>query len=90
MVMSQRHLQFCGILEEPVILNFTVCTVKLGQSFFYFSLYRPSRPNFLEIEKQIKVIFFNFIFYFPPTHASTVLEFSYVFSFSLFYCCQVD
>ena len=58
--------------------------------FFYFSFNRPSRPNFLEIEKKIKEIFFNFIFYFPLTHASTVLEFSYVFLFCLFYCCQVD
>ena len=52
--------------------------------FFYFSFYRPSRPIFLEIGKKIKEIFF--IFFFPPT----VLEFSYVFLFCLFYCCQVD
>ena len=53
----------------------------LRPEFFYFSFYRPSRPNFLEIEKKIKEIFFNFIFLFTPTHASTVLEFSYVFWF---------
>ena len=41
--------------------------------FFYFSFYRPSRPIFLKIE--------NFILYFPPTHASTVVEFNYVFRF---------
>ena len=46
--------------------------------FFNFSFYRPSLPNFLEIEKKLKEIFFNFIFYFPPTHVSTVLEFNYV------------
>ena len=37
----------------------------LRPEFFYFSFYRPSRPNFLEIEKKIKEIFFNFIFLFP-------------------------
>ena len=37
---------------------------QLGQSFFYFSFYRPFRPNFLKIEKKIKDIFFNFIFVF--------------------------
>ena len=54
-------------------------SVSIRPEFFYFSFYRPSRPNFLEIEKKIKEIFFNFIFYFPPTHASTVLKFSYFF-----------
>ena len=55
----------------------------LRPEFFYFSFYRPSRPNFLEIEKKIKEIFFSILFfYFPPTHASTVLEFSYVFWFN--------
>ena len=50
---------------------------------FYFSFYRPYRPNFLKIEKKIiKEIFFNFLFlFFPPTHASTVLEFN-----SFFFC----
>ena len=43
-----------------------VFLLHLGQSFFYFSFYGPSRPNFLKIEKQIiKEIFFNFIFVFP-------------------------
>ena len=32
---------------------------------FYFSFHRPSRPDFLKIEKKIKDIFFNFIFVFP-------------------------
>ena len=30
--------------------------------FFNFSFYRPDRPEFLKIEKKIKVLFFNFIF----------------------------
>ena len=59
--------------------------------FFYFSFYRPSRPNFWEIaKKKIKEIFFNFIFLFPSDSCQYSTEFSYVFSFCLFYCCQVD
>ena len=56
--------------------------------FFYFSFYRLSRPNFLKIK-----FFFSILFlYFPPTHATTVLKFKYmyVFSFSLFYCSKID
>ena len=66
------HIQllFCSALLSDFFIR---------PEFFYFSFYRTSRPNFLEIEKTIKEIVFNFIFYFPPTHASTVLEFSYVF-----------
>ena len=37
----------------------------LGQSFFIFRFTDPPEPNFLEIEKKIKEIFFNFIFLFP-------------------------
>ena len=59
--------------------------VILRPEFFYFSFYRPSLPNFLEIEKKIKEIFFNFIFYFPPTHAVQLC----FFCFCLFLCCQV-
>ena len=32
---------------------------------FYFSFYRPSRPNFLEIEKKIRDFFQFFFFLFP-------------------------
>ena len=48
--------------------------------FFYFSFYRPSRPNFLEIEKKIKEIFFNFIFLFPSDSCSLAMFFRFVFS----------
>ena len=37
---------------------------QIRPEFFYFSFYRPSRLNFLKIEKKIKDIFFNFIFVF--------------------------
>ena len=37
--------------------------IKLGQSFFYFSFYRPSQPNFLKSVKKIKD-FFQFYFCF--------------------------
>ena len=30
------------------------------------------------------------MYFFPPTHASSVLEFNYGFSFCRFYCSQVD
>ena len=59
---------------------------QLRPEFFYFSFYRPSRSNFLEIEKKIRDFFFNFIFLFPSVSCSSVM----FFSFCLFYCCQVD
>ena len=70
----------CKLVAQPCLSEklriITVSSTALFRPvFFYFSFYRPSRPNF---------------FYFPPTHASKVLEFSYVFLFCLFYCCQVD
>ena len=37
--------------------------VDLRPEFFYFLFYRPSRPNFLEIENKIKEIFFQFYFF---------------------------
>ena len=58
-----------------------IYTVKsLRPEFFYFSFYRPSRPNFLEIEKKIKEIFFNFIFLFPSDSCRSVMFFEFVFS----------
>ena len=78
-------------IKKPYSMLHIILTDNIRPEFFYFSCYRPSRPNFLEIEKKIKEIFFSILFfYFPPTHTSTVLESSYVFSFCLFYCCQVD
>ena len=53
---------------------------KLRPEFFYFLFYRPSRPNFLEIEKKIKEIFFNSIFLFPSDSCSSVMFFRFVFS----------
>ena len=58
---------------------------KVRPEFFYFSFYRPSRPNFLEIEKKIKEIFFNFIFFIslrhmPVQYWSSVMFFHFVFS----------
>ena len=53
----------------------------IGPEFLYFLFYKSSRPNFLEIEKKKKRFFSILFFYFPPTGASTVLEFSYVSSF---------
>ena len=46
----------------------------------YFLFYRPSLPKFLEIEKKIKEIFFNFIFLFPSDSCSSVMFFRFVFS----------
>ena len=53
--------------------------------FFYFSFYKPSRPNFLEIEKKIKEIFFQFYFFIslrlmPVQYWSSVMFFPFVFS----------
>ena len=59
--------------------------------FFYFLFYRPSGPNVLKIENKNKRDFFSILFlYFPPTHASTVLDSNYVFLFCFFYCSQAD
>ena len=50
---------------------------------FYFSIYRPSRPYVLKIEKK-DIFFFSILFlYFPPTHSSIVPDFNYVFFVSL-------
>ena len=47
--------------------------------FFIFRFTDPPDPFFWKLKKK-KVIFCSILFfYFPPTHASTVLEFSYVF-----------
>ena len=53
--------------------------------FFYFSFYRPSRPNFLEIEKKNKRDFFQFYFFIslrlmPVQYWSSVMFFRFVFS----------
>ena len=58
----------------------------LRPEFFYFSLYRSSRPNFLEIEKQIRD-FFQFYFFIslrlmPVQYWSSVMFFRFVFSTS--------
>ena len=62
---------------------------RLGQSFFIFRFTDPPYQIFWKLKKN-KRFFSILFFYLPPTHASTVLEFSYVFWFCLFYCCQVD
>ena len=71
-----------GFLSHHIIYTHmqyaAICTS--GQSFFYFSFYRPSRPNFLEIEK--KEIVFNFIFLFPSDSTGVQLCF-FVLSFLL-------
>ena len=54
-----------SMLKINWVVMATFHTVYARPEFFYFSFYRPSRPNFLEIEKKIKEIFFNFIFLFP-------------------------
>ena len=68
--------------------------IHVRPEFFNFSFYRPSRPNFLKIEKKIKEIFFNFIFVFPSDssqHSTGVqLHTCVFFSFCLFYCSQFD
>ena len=62
-----------SVIEQKILIR---------PEFFYFSFYRPSRPNFLEIEKKKKERFFSILFfYFPPTHASTVLYWSSVMFF---------
>ena len=59
--------------------------------FFIFRFTDPTESIFWKLKKKNKRDFFSILFfYFPPTHASTVLEFNCVFSFCLFYCCQVD
>ena len=52
--------------------------------FFYYSFYRPSRPNFLKIKKEIKDIFLNFIFIFPSDSCqySTEVQFCFYHFFS--------
>ena len=52
--------------------------MRRGQSFLYLSFYRTSRPNFLKIEKKNNIFSILFL-YFPPIHASTVLEINSVF-----------
>ena len=46
-------------LNHPTLYPLSI----VRPEFFYFSFYRPSRPNFLEIEKKIKEIFFQFYFF---------------------------
>ena len=53
--------------------------------FFYFSFYRPSRANFLKIEKKIKRDFFQFYFcislrLMPVQYWSSIMFFRFVFS----------
>ena len=58
----------------------------LRPEFFYFSFYRPSRPNVLEIEKKIIEIFFHFIFLFPSDsyqYSTGVQLCFFVLSFSI-------
>ena len=55
-------------------------TIPLGQSFFIFRFTDPPDPIFLKMGKKINEIFFNFIFIFPPTHASTVLYSKRIYS----------
>ena len=52
---------------------------------FLFSFYRPSQPNFLEIEKKKEEIFFQFYFFIslrlmPVQYWSSVMFFGFVFS----------
>ena len=58
---------------------------KFRPEFFYVSFYRPSGPNFLEIEKKIKEIFFQFYFFIslrlmPVQYWSSIMFFCFVFS----------
>ena len=79
---------FLILFKRIESIDMTPCVISF---LVYFSFYRPSQPNFLKIEKKIKAIFFSILFlFFPPTYASTGLEFNYVFSFCLFYYSQVD
>ena len=60
--------------------------VRVGHSFFYFSFYRPSRPNVLKIEKRHFFFIFFCIFFRLIQYWSSI-----IFSlFCLFYFSQVD
>ena len=56
----------------------------LRPEFFYFSFYRPSRPNFLDIEKKkerfFSILFFYFLRLMPVQYWSSVMFFHFVFS----------
>ena len=52
---------------------------KLGQSFFIFRFTDPPDPFFFKLERKKKEFFSILFLYVPLTHASTVLEFNYVF-----------
>ena len=59
--------------------------IKVRPEFFYFSFYRPSRPNFLEIEKNNKRDFFQFYFFIsfrlmPVQYWSSVMFFRFDFN----------
>ena len=49
----------------------------LGQSFFMFRFTDPPDPIFWKLKKKKKRFFSILFFYFPLTHASTVLEFAF-------------
>ena len=67
--LAENYLSLQSSIMCQALLVWIKLCEKLGAyprpGFFYFSFYRPSRPNFLEIEKKIKEFFFNFIFLFP-------------------------
>ena len=79
---NQTNKRAAAALSVPLLF---AVPVLFRPEFFYFSFYRPSRPSFLEIKKKIKD-FFQFYFFI----SLRLMQFSYVFSFCLFYCCQVD
>ena len=86
------HLGFRDVIEakavpilDILVSIFILCKIEL-RVFFYFLFYRPSRPNFLKIEKKIKRdFFFNFIFVFPSDSCqystqSSIIIFRFVYS----------
>ena len=46
--------------QQNMVVNIPL---SIRPEFFYFSFYRPSRPNILEIEKKIKEIFFSILLF---------------------------
>ena len=70
--------------------SFCVFRAIKAKVFFIFRLTDPPDPIFWKLKKKRERLFSILILDFPPTHATTVLEFSYVFSLCLFYCCQAD
>ena len=89
--MSEKSLSYVKVHFGLITTHFNISWTLIMPEFFYFSFCRPSGSNFFKIETKIKRDFFSILFlYFPLTHASTVLEFNYVFSFRLSYCSQVD